>query len=855
MPKQTFTINDFSGGINGYVDPLDIADNELAQCQGFKIEPGLVSVLGDMKGSYTPASANAHTNIEPGYGLFSFSADHDSNGDINNTDYIILMDKTTFDIYSNSEDDSDDDAWVHEGIDMLTGPSDASFKGSVKPCFFIADGAIRVSPGNFEKKDTGGQLNGAIGASKVKGVFTDITVDATASNHVEDGDLLVIANQEMVMLKPVDATSIYVYRNVNGSFPGPLADDSTIYTILDTKFRGIVSRKNFSEVTTLGTFTKWYTGHAHPRPPIMYNSSITYQYVDSSHKPFIAQWFKEDVNATQNGSLAPSLNIGFLNSTSNTDGTWDGAIIKLYITALYDDAKQESQPHEYSDTSSGAILTTTIAAGKEFAVWVGAEYADNSGSSAYQFNERVTGARLYYEDTTGDPGILYQLLEIDFELGCKKADSEDFTSWVESTANKSASCPTDTGKTATSRTGSNAFIFANPPKAFTYEINTGYPPNVNTHARYKTAAIANRRLFAANIYQSGKVNGDRMIQSPVNKFDILPEYGNHVIDVTKGDGDSIVKLESYADRILQFKKRTLYIINVGSAEIGEEFIESTHKNMGVQNPSQTCVTEYGVTWVNSNGVFLYDGQEIVDLTINKLQRDNTTDRSRALNIDEDNVPLIGYNPLKKWLIVHGASNTSTNFEAEVWIHDFKNGSWTYSKEFTADADYKTNMVWTSDNELVFAGGTATGSDSSSNTPDLFKYRSPAVDSGVGKLLLLTKEFNLDAPGVKKKLRSIYITYSASANTKIEADILYKSKTGTATDDLTEADSGSTYYTEADGFLSTSGNVRTVELVPTTYSTDAYTFQLKLHNPDAAYPYGADFKLYNLSFSYRPLGVR
>ena len=122
-------------------------------------------------------------------------------------------------------------------------------------------------------------------------------------------------------------------------------------------------------------------------------------------------------------------------------------------------------------------------------------------------------------------------------------------------------------------------------------------------------------------------------------------------------------------------------------------------------------------------------------------------------------------------------------------------------------------------------------------------------------LLLTKDFHLDAPGIKKKLRSIYVTYSASANSYIEADLIYKSISGEATDDLEEAGGGSTYYTEALGFKSTSGAVRTVELVPTTYSTNAYTFQLKLHNPDAAYPEGADFKLYNISFVYRPLGAR
>ena len=84
MPKQTFTLNDFSGGANGYVDPLDIADNELAQCQGFKIEPGVISVLGDMKGLYTlgasVTAASGNIDVESGYGLFAFSHDYDMAG-------------------------------------------------------------------------------------------------------------------------------------------------------------------------------------------------------------------------------------------------------------------------------------------------------------------------------------------------------------------------------------------------------------------------------------------------------------------------------------------------------------------------------------------------------------------------------------------------------------------------------------------------------------------------------------------------------------------------------------------------------------------------------------------------------
>ena len=100
-----------------------------------------------------------------------------------------------------------------------------------------------------------------------------------------------------------------------------------------------------------------------------------------------------------------------------------------------------------------------------------------------------------------------------------------------------------------------------------------------------------------------------------------------------------------------------------------------------------------------------------------------------------------------------------------------------------------------------------------------------------------------------------MTYSAAEDTKIEADVIYIHPTGTATDDLEEADSGTTYYTEALGFKSTSGAVRTVQLVPTTPVTNAYTFQLKLHNPDAVYPYGANFKLISLQFIYRAMGIR
>ena len=867
MPKQTFTLNDFSGGVNGYVEPLEIDDKELALCQGFKVEPGVISVLGDMKGSHVigihsgtgadVTDANENISIEAGYGLFSYSTDFDIGGGINNSEYTVLQNGIEFNQYYNPSDDSlasaSVDQWLDARITLGTAASDASFAGSVKPCFFVADGILRVSSGNFTQKDNGGQINGAVDPNAVCGVYVDITTDATISNHVTAGDTIVIGNQEMVVLRLIDSTSMIVARNMTGVFSANLNDNSTIYSVLDNRWYGYLARDDFKGITNAGRQSGYVSTYAHPRPPVMHMDQIDHDNVtDFTMWPFLVKFYKEDETAANDGNMAGVLNIGFFEDTDNADATWDGAVIKLYVTALYDDVKQESQPHQYVNTS-GVVQTLTIPTGKELALWIGAEFMD-PGSTYNAFNPRASGARLYYEDTTNDAGVLYQLLEIDFQHGCKKADSEAFTDWVTSVANKTASCPTDAAKAYASRTGSNAFIFANPPKAFTYELNTGYPPDVNIHARYKTAVISNRRLYAGNIYQSGKVNGDRMISSPVNKFDILPEYGSHIIDVTQGDGDEIVKLEAYADRLLQYKKRTLYIINIGGG-LGEEFLESQHRNMGVENPSQTCMTEYGVAWVNSNGVFLYDGQEITDLTLNKLKMTHTTanERSRALNVTESNIPLIGYHPDNKWLIVHPQSTVSGDNEVEAWIHDFKNGAWMYSQEFTAASDYKTNMVWTGDNNLVFAAGT-----NSSNTPDFFKYRDAGTATPAqSKLILRTKDFHLDAPSVKKKLKSVYITYSANGSTEIQAHILFKKSSATAIVDseMEEVGGGTTYYTEADGFKTTSNAVYTVELKPSTVVTDALSFQFQLFNEDANALSTGNFKLYNVSFVYRPLGVR
>ena len=92
-------------------------------------------------------------------------------------------------------------------------------------------------------------------------------------------------------------------------------------------------------------------------------------------------------------------------------------------------------------------------------------------------------------------------------------------------------------------------------------------------------------------------------------------------------------------------------------------------------------------------------------------------------------------------------------EDQAWILEFKSGSWMFAPNLTHDDDYKTNMIWTADDELVFAAGT-----NSSNTPDFFKYQvsTSCTDGDFGAqdtLEFLTKEFDLELPVSKAKVTS------------------------------------------------------------------------------------------------------
>ena len=111
----------------------------------------------------------------------------------------------------------------------------------------------------------------------------------------------------------------------------------------------------------------------------------------------------------------------------------------------------------------------------------------------------------------------------------------------------------------------------------TYKVKNGYSYKTVTSAWYQTAAIVNRRLYAGNVSYFDPTDSfhnrihridekqkithkpDRILVSPVNKFDLLPITS--YIDVIAEDGQDIVELIGFGQKLLVFKHNDLYVVD------------------------------------------------------------------------------------------------------------------------------------------------------------------------------------------------------------------------------------------------------------------------------------------------------
>lgn len=93
---------------------------------------------------------------------------------------------------------------------------------------------------------------------------------------------------------------------------------------------------------------------------------------------------------------------------------------------------------------------------------------------------------------------------------------------------------------------------------------------------------------------------------------LLPDS---VMTFAGDDSDEIQKLENFNERLLQFKRKSLLIVNIST--LGEEFIEEEHRWKGVRSPNHVVWTSEGVIWANEYSVYQYNGKDVIDLMLIK----------------------------------------------------------------------------------------------------------------------------------------------------------------------------------------------------------------------------------------------
>jgi len=349
---------------------------------------------------------------------------------------------------------------------------------------------------------------------------------------------------------------------------------------------------------------------------------------------------------------------------------------------------------------------------------------------------------------------------------------------------------------------------------------------------FATAVVANRRAYVGNVrIKDGGGNvkylPDAILKSNVNAFDAFV-FENR-IEASINDGAKIIKLEEFADRLLEFKENKMTLINISQ---NVEFLEDVFMHKGVVAPSATCKTDYGIAWVNENGCYLYDGQRVNDLL----------EKGGVQIIKESEwrsfigtAPMIGYVPKKRQLIVATSAGTGAN-NGNIYLYDLVTKSWVQGDSKLTDNVRQTNFITDWNGDLVHAHTSGT----------VVKWDDTSV--ATSNLLFATKDMTFGQPGQRKKLHKVYITYKGDASSLVAK---YAIDGETDSGDFLQFNSTNTPLADK----SSSENLEQwhlAELKPSTSSEANNLYSAKFHLSGSA---GAGFEINDINVVFRMKNIK
>ena len=872
MPKQIIEINPFHGGLNNNSDPRDISIDQLSEATDIMVdEVGIVRMMG---GNVSAGPGNRTATISSGYGLFTFPHDRvggetSGSSQADSGDYYIAFANpaTTADIMICDQDNN----WSNTGVNAPIKVGDGSSTTGLKATYYYSDGDLRVGDAGFAS-DKIPKWYGYID----RYFFGDSSSGYTKGGNLNRSDYYVDKwYTDEAYPKSIAPRGVLAYRlNSNAVTDHKPTADNPVTIDFDGRCLkytsgitdGAASLDNDAygcKVDITGNDTITADDPANPKFTnfIAIGDRITFGYLiqhADNGKIFTVSNVTDTV-ITVEESIANNSNdhCVIYNLSRSVWFDKDNQDFEIAMTTLYDDSKQESALYKIGTIWSGYLSasgstvdeTSSVLSPKHFInrnshnsnslpdtgeltgfgklkIDFQCYSTDDASAGLHTLHPRVSGFKVYMR-RTGDSVMTsdwYLQAEIDVTKGNRWFNKGEYGQWK--TAMHSATeAPYCDGE-----------YIENMRQIETYDSETGFDSE-NQHVGfdsdgtgYKTAVVANRRVYAGNCKikdETGVIKHipDGILKSPVNAMDSFTF--DQRVEASTNDGDEIVKLEEYADRLLEFKKEKMTIINISQSV---EFVEDVFHYKGISSPSSVAKTDYGIVWANSKGCYLYDGKQVTNL----LEQKNIQVIKESTWSSFVKNPMVGYIPSKRQVIVVDDNSTLKN--GAIYLYDMVTNSWVQGSNGTIQDKDKTNFVTNQDGELMYAYD-------NSGTVSFQKWDDT---SAAGNLKFATKDMTFGQPGQRKKLHKVYLTYKGDGS---GITVKY------AVDG--ESDSGSYKQFNSDDtpLLDKSGvtDWTLAELKPTTASDSNSIYSTRVLLEGSSIP--ADFKINDINIVFRMKNVK
>lgn len=755
MPRQSFQLNDFSRGLNTKSSPRDIASNQVIQADNAILsKPGLIESSSDSSTKSTnPAGGTSETmtHTQHGNGAFIFNSQFnvDSSGTTTQPTQTIAYpidkgstDKTTIQFFRRDFDSTGNFILADDSGDAEI---DMQVTGAVQPVYYFVDGVLHVSDKlavdssitteprkmPFVKDsrfgiDVTGFLDTTMKVEKDDNQFHSIA-DNSLAEPDGSGEFSVSLQTDPTLdnivytaiVKNGTSNKLVVTSNPNETNPDPTFDIGISDKLIHLKILGSTENMDSLSMDYNGAFTTGARGNMigeviFINQEAMRVRSTNVLDIGGNTNQCLQLLVDRDVfgtGALEHGSGA-EVTTRSTSEIAVTSGGWEAGSYEFCHTII---DLQDNETLPQTPQSTLFALTTG-------AYFTNVGFIIKHGSFNTRKNEK--GVRVYTRKKDGN-GRWILFLDVDYQRGVRTNLFEDYDAF---------SSATGTGSNFRKVTGMDIVN----PSLDTYESINGYSQDeesidFGTKGGFKASTVCARRAWVANVRKDDKVYDDRVYYSPVNRFATFPD--TYFLDIGISDGDSFTALHSLGNRLLAFKQKKLYIINVSSTSDAGWFLEAEYDGMGCRQQESVCKTPFGICWANDDGVYIFTGSSVpTELT---LSLDDKTWRTNQLSKN----PAIGYNNKYKQLNVVQDTAAGT----DVLVYDFPTQGWSLTKSIGTSGI--SNFIPSFDGLYYLEYG-----GSNAKTVKLL-----TGDVGAKQIDLRTKDLDFGNPGLVKKVRRVFVT--------------------------------------------------------------------------------------------------